>query len=792
MPITVPNLDDRDFDQLVAEAKARIPVHTPEWTNFNDADPGITLVQVFAFLTENLLYRSNRIPEANRRKFLTLLNIPLQPASAGIGLVAFRNDRGPLQAWPMNPGVELRAGKVPFRTRTGVCILPVTAALYTKKPQNSLTAAQQARLNDLFQSFLDQANDQLQFYEPRELPAPETGKPLPLLDLADSINGAIDRSLWMALVGPQGAPVDAVRAAIANQTLTIGIYPDASCAGKTLYPATVATQPVADPGLVFEIAAPDPNVTDGLPPARYKRLSIEYAENVLQSPGIVQVTLPRYEELLLWDFDPEEEGTGDYPPLVEDQDVAKRIATWIRIRLPLPQQAATNGPATSSTAAPQLRARLNWAGVNAARVVQAVPVTNERLGVGTGAPDQAGKVANTPIILEQDPSTATTDQAAQASAFILEVENLDGGWDTWQQVDDLYAAGPNDAVYALDPESGVVSFGNGLRGLRPSLGRTIRASYDYGGGSAGKVAIGAINKSPSLPGGFKVENPLPTWGADDGETVTEGEADISRYLRHRDRLVTASDFRDIALRTPGVDMGRVEVLPLFNPNLFQPGSPIDGWPGTVTVMVIPRSDPVQPDAPVPDRLFVDAACRWLDPRRLLTTEIYVRGPIYVPLWVSVGIVTLPGQVREQIHRDVQAALRDYLSPLVGGPAVPGASNLDTAGCADQVQAANACPPPPRGTGWPLNMEVRVQDLEAVATRVLGVRYVDSIRLGIQTGSGSGLTEVQDKVSITGLQLPWLVAAHVNEGAAEDLGDLLGGPAGPQNLKPVPVTPQLKC
>src|SRR5437660_2608033 len=116
MPIQVPQLDDRDFEQLFAETKARIPVLRPEWTNFNDSDPGITIVQLFAFMTENLLYRSNRIPEANRRKFLTLLNIGLQPASAGRGLVSFRNERGPVQAFPLDVGQEVRAGKVAFST----------------------------------------------------------------------------------------------------------------------------------------------------------------------------------------------------------------------------------------------------------------------------------------------------------------------------------------------------------------------------------------------------------------------------------------------------------------------------------------------------------------------------------------------------------------------------------------------------------------------------------------------------------------------------------------------------
>ena len=63
MPITIPSIDDRRYQDLLNEALARIPVHTPEWTNFNKSDPGITLIEIFAFLTETLLYRSNQIPD---------------------------------------------------------------------------------------------------------------------------------------------------------------------------------------------------------------------------------------------------------------------------------------------------------------------------------------------------------------------------------------------------------------------------------------------------------------------------------------------------------------------------------------------------------------------------------------------------------------------------------------------------------------------------------------------------------------------------------------------------------
>ena len=132
MPIPVPNLDDRRYQQLLDESLARIPVHTPEWTNFNQSDPGVTLIQVFAFLTESLLYRANQIPERNRRKFLQLLGVPLRPAASAQGLVTFANERGPLETVTLNEDLEVGAGQVPFRTVRGLDVLPVEARVYGK------------------------------------------------------------------------------------------------------------------------------------------------------------------------------------------------------------------------------------------------------------------------------------------------------------------------------------------------------------------------------------------------------------------------------------------------------------------------------------------------------------------------------------------------------------------------------------------------------------------------------------------------------------------------------------
>jgi len=76
MSIPQPTLDDLTYADLLDEARLLIPSLAPQWTNHNPSDPGITLIELFAWLTEMLIYRVNRLPKANTRAFLRLLNGP--------------------------------------------------------------------------------------------------------------------------------------------------------------------------------------------------------------------------------------------------------------------------------------------------------------------------------------------------------------------------------------------------------------------------------------------------------------------------------------------------------------------------------------------------------------------------------------------------------------------------------------------------------------------------------------------------------------------------------------------
>jgi Baseplate J-like protein len=84
MTLPVPNLDDRTFDQLATEARSLIPKNFPQWTDHNLSDPGITLLELFAFLLEIAIYQTNRVPERSLEHFAELVGVARQidPASS--------------------------------------------------------------------------------------------------------------------------------------------------------------------------------------------------------------------------------------------------------------------------------------------------------------------------------------------------------------------------------------------------------------------------------------------------------------------------------------------------------------------------------------------------------------------------------------------------------------------------------------------------------------------------------------------------------------------------------------
>jgi len=755
MPLAEPKIDDRDYKEILNEALARIPVHNPEWTNFNDSDPGITIIQLFAFMTESMLYRSNLIPQRNRIKFLKLLGIPLHAGEPARGIVSFSNIKGPIKNIHIPLKTEVLQGQVPYSTEDGVDVLPLVAHIYYK---SRLASDKSDKLQDMYQSLYSSLSNKTikpDLYETKSLIPPDNGIIFPEVELAgkkpQDYKGtkgfAIDGCLWIALLSRTALPKDKdeTKKAIAKKEIAIGIMPGQVDARRTLAPLAGKSADIQSE-FIFEMPQSDSGFsivrTDEEIITNYRRLIPRTTGNLLSEPGIVKLELPESENIGTWtDFDPLEQGTGDLPPVIPDPKIEERVISWIRIRPSLSEQQ-------------EAKASISWVGINAARFIQKAHVASEFLGKGTGEPDQKFLLINKPVI----PGSVKL--------------NVNGT--TWYEIEDLQAAHPevpqcklqqkiadveNDKVnvFTLDPESGEISFGDGIHGKRPAFDSIIQANYDYGGGKKGIAGIGVINKCPVLPAGVSVINPLPTWGGDDPEEIEDAEKRIPGFIKHRDRLVSEQDFSDIARGVPGIEIGRIEVLTLLNPEIPDVDSP-----GNVTLIVIPAHDPRIPDFPQPDPLFLDTLCKYLEPRRLVTTELHVQGPDYIDIVVSVGIDVISGRDPTPVIDNVQKKILNFLSPLIGGF---------------------------EENGWQISKSVESAELRTIAGRVDGVSKVNNVLLADTKGKEYEFMDMKktQMPRISGLSL------SIRQGEPLGIKDLMSGEKSTISGKevesiPIPVMP----
>lgn len=725
MPIPNPILDDRSYQQLRDELVRRIPVYTPEWTDHNASDPGITLIELFAFLGENLLYRFNQIPETARLEFLRLLQIPLRPATPARALVTMSTDKmvktdqgkwsGPLV--PLES--ELKAGALPFETQTEVVAWPISVVTMgrVKTP-----APDKDNEPDAFE-FAVRAVDAAKL-QPIETAIFYESRIVDLNEAPVDFNGTVDGMIWVAVLNEMKKKPDEtipdVREFFKDALINLGFVPDpivepmedvAACPGAG---STLKNVPVE-----WQISTGQ--IVNGEPV--YRPITMEGdTTRGLKQEGVVRLRLPnkadKFGPFIPDDLD--KLGTGQFPPAL-DEEQEKKLLCWLRV---FRHDHSGFG-------------KVLFVGANAAECHQAKKARIEFLGVGNAQPDQRFKVVNKPVI-----------------ARSLKVEVEEGqAWIKWKEVDGFHASQPDDRHFMVDLEAGEVRFGNGLQGLPPQIGQRIRArEYRYGGGAAGNLAPKAISALVDFPD-LKVANPLPARGGAAAESIAEGLSRIPAELRRRDRAVTATDFQELALATPGADVGRAECLPRFHPPTKRSEAA-----GVVSVVVWPREDPAHPNAPLPDRNLLRAVCEWLDMRRLVTTELYVIPPTYHKVAVAVGLQVKPGYGIEAVRHWVELVLRQYLAPL----------------------------PPygPEGQGWPLGRRVHGPELEAAALQVEGAQFLNELKVA----GHDGTNWVQGSVNLQKYEVPELVEITVIEGPLGSLepGQTVAAPALPPQVVPIPI------
>jgi predicted phage baseplate assembly protein len=132
--LPVPNLDDRRFQDLVDDSKRFVQRRCPDWSDHNVSDPGVTLIETFAMVAEQVLYRLNRVPDRLYVKFLELLGIELVPPAPARADVTFWLSAPRQDAVAVTAGTEVATqrtehdGAVAFETAEDLAILPCSLA----------------------------------------------------------------------------------------------------------------------------------------------------------------------------------------------------------------------------------------------------------------------------------------------------------------------------------------------------------------------------------------------------------------------------------------------------------------------------------------------------------------------------------------------------------------------------------------------------------------------------------------------------------------------------------------
>ncbi|MGG5820905.1 putative baseplate assembly protein [Falsiroseomonas sp. HW251] len=730
MPILPPVLDDRSFDQIRGELMDRIPVYNPDWTDYSRSDPAVTLLELFAFLGEGLQFRFNQIPEATQLAFLKLLDLPLRTACPATALLRVQPKAGPLapRGVIFYAGDQLRAGKTVFTVDADAPCWPLDCVTIARKPTPMPDAATEPELHGVVQGKIDAVADAtpglgaVVTYRPVAL-APDGSTPP--LDFSDTIDG----SVWIAVLKDPALALDPGMRGVVS--VTVGVSPARVTPALDEVPACPGEAPSARPALEWRATAAKPTPS-GKPRLLPLRVAADGTEG-FTAEGVARIELPA--DLATVGAPPAPpglEGTGDYPPVLENPDQASRLWFWLRVWRADGSRIGT----------------LQGIWLNALSATQSIATAPELLGTGNGQPSQAFALANRPVLV--DPRNPIRLQVEEA-----------GSWTDWQPRDDLDASGRSDRHFTVDAEAGTIRFGR----RAPQIGERIRVlSYRHGGGAAGNVpakAIAALGQPMPdgapyalrpLAAGPAIANPFPAAGGADAETVEEGLTRIAGELRRRNRAVTRDDFAELALQTPGVQLGRAECLPLFHaPDRAHPRA------GVVSVVVWPASDPQHPEAPVPDTWQLRQVCRWLDTRRLVTTELYVIPPSYRPIALSVALSVKDGYGLDAVRNWVELVLRRYLAPL----------------------------PPygPDGKGWPLGRRILDRELEGVAMQVEGVAFVEAIALAALV---DGTWQRMGTVPLERWEVPEIVGVTIVDGPTPpDPADGVKPPSG-GNPVPIPV------
>lgn len=628
MPLPTVNLDDRRFDDILREARQLIPQFCPEWTDHNASDPGMAILEVFAWMTDLLLLRVNQVPEKVLVAFLDMIGVQLAPPRAASAPVTFYLSAAQEQPLTINLGTEVATVRteineaIVFTTeREGIIVPPQIRGLYTanllaQAPADDPRAeapASKVQVHGL--EHLHLRGHPFPVFQPQ----PQAGDAFYLQFADDHSDHVLGLTFGVEVAG--GA----------------GVNPD-------------------HPPYVWEVWQ------GGV--KRWEKCEVEHdGTRAFNEPGELILRLPLMREGVHF-------GQSGY---------------WLRCRLTNEQM--HNGYKVS----PDVETLHVDARGLTLPTRHATVVRQEVLGQSSGLPGQQFTLLSTPVLAldrEQDLIDAHLP-GGQVETYHLVSDFAESTSTDRHFAFDPLAATVTFGPAVLQADGSVYRFG--AVPPQDTILRLRRYQYG-GGVLGNVPPHALVVLKSSIPYVARVTNHLRAAGGQNAQSLEDAVVKVPLVLRTRSRAVTADDYEFLATRLEGVARARCITPNMTQAGQTYQGSikPLTVPPGHVALVVLPQvttddlmpledvvTDPLRPLSGrlAPARLTLSAELQTtvqneLDQRRPVGTSLEVRGPQYVWISVTATVRTAPDvarPVREDVRRRSLRTLYAYLNPFTGGP-----------------------------------------------------------------------------------------------------------------------------
>jgi predicted phage baseplate assembly protein len=683
------NLDDRTFAELVNECLLRIPRYCPEWTNYNPSDPGVTLIELFAWLTDQMLLRFNKVPRLHYVAFLELLGIRLHPPTPATSEITFY--------------LSTYSDQIPENNRT----IPSGTEVATERSENQ-------------EAVIFTTDHPLIIGEPHisHIFKAETLEERPQ-NLSDNY---LSGSSWRL--------EDAEWCSSAE----LNIFEQNPQPGNCFY-LVLNAQDHIDGNVIAINFKGEAGTSTGIdprnPPIRWEAWNGNNWQEVLLRTSDDYTEGFSFSKLQREKGDPLEDGANvelhlplNFPP----ETFVNYRGRWLRCIYLNPQH---NQPGYSQS--PRIIKLSTRSLGGTVPITQATQIKDEIIGESKGEPGQVFYLQRPPVLPRR-----------MGEREYLEIISPNGTVQRWTEVTDFAESKETDLHYTIDSQSGRVQFGPLIRepgqlkeitafrsqiqslpnqvltkiplddqrwnlktrqcGAIPPRGSTIKMlAYRTGGGVRGNVQPGSITiLKTAVPYIARITNYQPGKNGAEAQSLDHAVLQVPKMLRTQNRAVTAEDFETLSLEGGQGALAKAKCCP---------PSTRSEEAGRIKLLLIPQvyvpslENGIYPEAFNLNPVLIERVSSYLEERKLLGIQIKYEQPQYIGVSVQTEVSLeeeyQTERMQQEIKQKLELTLYQFLNPLTGGE---------------------------DGTGWTFGRPVYTSDIVKRFQKIQGVKYVGSIQL----------------------------------------------------------------